>query len=94
MNALQIIPLLENGATWTSIFQELLAEFPLGKRTRMVLFRELERLFEVNIETLSIIGGWAYWIDGGYDDDELNNKLEGKLRLRGLSNLQSFKPRI
>lgn len=79
----QIIALLQSGASWTSIFRAILAESPPEERSRMILFRELQCHFDVRIETLSVIGGWDYWSDGGYNDDTLNRKLQGKLLFKG-----------
>lgn len=70
------------GTSWTSLFRAILADFPPGERFRMVLFRELQLHFDVPIETLSLIGAWDYWPGGGYCDEELNLKLQGKLQLK------------
>jgi hypothetical protein len=85
MKTPEVAQLLEEGATWTSILTAVLESHPADKRVRMVLFRELLQLFDVRVETLSIIGGWNYWPDGcAYNDEELNSKLQGKLVLRKL----------
>jgi hypothetical protein len=83
MNTNQIIAILQSGASWTAVFRAILAEVVPEERSRMVLFRELQSHFDVRIETLSMIGGWDYWTSGGYDDTALNEKLQGKLLLKG-----------
>jgi len=84
MKADKIISMLQGGAAWTAVFHAILAEVAPEERCRMVLFRELQCHFDVRIETLSMIGGWDYWSGGGYDDDALNEKLQGKLLLKAV----------
>jgi len=73
---------LEDNVSWTTLFKTILNEFPAEKRNRMALFRELQCHFEVRVTTLSMIGGWDYWGDGSYTDDDLNKELQDRLHLK------------
>jgi len=75
MNFPEIHNLVEQEISWSSLFRKMLAEFTPEERERMVLFREVQRFFDVRVETLSLIGGWNYWPDGTCDDETLNAKL-------------------
>ena len=71
----QIRSLVNEGAKWTDIFTAILND--AGSDSRMYLFNSLLHHFVVEVETLSIIGGWDRWEDGGYDSETLDAKLEG-----------------
>lgn len=82
MNSEKLKILMENDLPWSTLFREILAETTPENRGRMFLFNELRRNFHLQVETLSLIGGWNFWEDGGYDDEVLTAKLEGKLLLK------------
>ena len=86
MSAKRLSILMDDGLPWTAIFKAILAEATPDERGRMFLFKELKRHFDVQMETLSLIGGWSYFENGGYNDDILNARLEGKLQLLDITN--------
>ena len=73
---------LENDVSWTTLFKVILNEYPIGKRNQMVFFRELQCHFEVKVTTLSMIGGWDYWDNGSYIDDDISKELQDRLSLK------------
>jgi hypothetical protein len=52
------------------------------KMNRLGLFKEVRDLFDIDLGSILPVGGWNYWDGEGFNDDELDELLRGKLTLK------------
>jgi hypothetical protein len=80
--ALEVKKLATDEARPGIILRRILEHEDHRHMSRLWLVKELRELFDIDLQTAILTGGWNYWDGSGFDDAELNERLEGKLKLK------------
>ena len=79
----QIRSLLEKGISWPDVFRQILSHMHPKARTYVHLTSELLHSCRLHPELMNQLQRWNYWFgEEGYDDQELEKIIEGKISLK------------